>query len=324
MRKTTLPGVLLLLLVLPGAPGTAEEDPLPLVLPHTPERWLVLPPVDHRARRPFNPDAVYERHLLDLRSGPPREGDLLRGERGRQVAWKTVTADADGRVSAPLAYAYTRVESPVRQIVLARLEGGGAVFVNGVPTVGDVYGSGFGGLPVVFEQGPNEVYVRGARGTFKLTFERPPAPVFLAGWSRTLPDLPAGGTLDAPAGVFVVNATETAIPSVTLDLHGPDWLDNPDAKPVGPLAPLSLLQARTHVRTRAGRTAPGDPGPVDARLGLLDASGTRLHETPLPLHVRAPGRPSCVRSSRPSTTPCRCSVFAGRPSIPRRSRRDWC
>ena len=52
--------------------GLASAEPRkPPKLPNPPKSWLVLEPVDRRGRRPFNPDGVFARYLLDRRSPPP-------------------------------------------------------------------------------------------------------------------------------------------------------------------------------------------------------------------------------------------------------------
>ena len=57
--------LLLLLGAAPPGPAGAEEDERPF--PISPTEWLVIGPVDFRARRPFNPDAVFERLKIGLK-----------------------------------------------------------------------------------------------------------------------------------------------------------------------------------------------------------------------------------------------------------------
>ena len=53
------------LAALAAASPRAAQDPPAAVAARAPEEWLVLAPVDGRGRRPFRPDAVFARHLLD-------------------------------------------------------------------------------------------------------------------------------------------------------------------------------------------------------------------------------------------------------------------
>jgi len=290
MRMTCGLGVFLFLLLLlvtaPLGPALAGEDESPF--PLSPTEWLVIQPVDFRARRPFNPDAVFERYLLGRHAPPPKAGDTLQGERGKAGAWKAVQADEKGRIHGPLAYAYTRVEVQRPCIALARLDRGATLFVDGTPVVGDIYGSGYGGLPVALRKGAHDIFVRGVRGSFKLTFETPPAPVFAASWSRTLPDLTTGRGIDAPAGIFVVNATRKALSGVQVRLGGNEWLAPAKLETPVSIAPLSLLQVRLPLRMRPGATAPDEAGPFEIPLSIRGEQGEVLQTTTLALHVRTP------------------------------------
>lgn len=54
-----------------------------------PRDWLVIAAPDKRGRRPFNPDRVFERYLLDRAARAPRAGETI----GEQ-AWKRVKVDS--------------------------------------------------------------------------------------------------------------------------------------------------------------------------------------------------------------------------------------
>ena len=62
-----------------------------------PADWLVLSPVDRRARRPFNPDAVFSRYLLEPGKQTPRPGELVTGTRGER-AWRLAKLDDKGQL----------------------------------------------------------------------------------------------------------------------------------------------------------------------------------------------------------------------------------
>ncbi len=94
--------VLLLAAVLGGAPPAARaQDPsegAKTFLPHTPTSWLVIAPVDFRARRPFNPDVIFSRRMLDPDSAAPRAGAKVSGERGETETWTGQEGDGARRV----------------------------------------------------------------------------------------------------------------------------------------------------------------------------------------------------------------------------------
>ncbi len=63
--------------------ATAILAPLqdPASAPLQPTEWLRIPEIDSRGRRPFRPDAVFERYLLE--PGPvPQVGGSLAGSEG--------------------------------------------------------------------------------------------------------------------------------------------------------------------------------------------------------------------------------------------------
>jgi pimeloyl-ACP methyl ester carboxylesterase len=177
-----------------------------------PAEWLVISPVDNRGRRPFNPDAVYEKYLL-APGAVPRAGDPVRGTRGERT-WRWVKADEKGQVGGRFSWAFTIVKSDRDQVALATLPGGARLFVNGEPFVGDVYGYGHEGVPVPLRKGKNTVFVRGVRGQFRLAFREVEPGVHILLRDATLPDLVAGLPLDQPASVVVANTSDRTMHNV--------------------------------------------------------------------------------------------------------------
>jgi predicted esterase len=167
--------------------------------PAPPKSWLVIASVDQRGRRPFNPDAIFKKYLLKRGSPPPKAGETVRGS-WREQAWKEAT-EVEGRV----AYAYATVESPQYQVVLARLPGGGRIYVNGEAYIGDIYGSGHDGVPVPLLRGTNHIFVRGVRGKLRFEFVDPPnAGIVEHRKGATQPDSSAA----VLGGVVAVNVSE--------------------------------------------------------------------------------------------------------------------
>jgi len=265
-RRLAVLSALLLLMSLPGVRRVwAGDDPTPAFLPHTPQRWLVVAPVDDRSRRPFNPDAVFSRRMLDPESAPPRAGGDVEGERGKTETWKTQAADAEGHVKGDIAWAYTSVTAPKSMIVMAWLDSGATLFVNGTPYAGAIYGDRFE-VPVRLRKGANDVYVRGVRGAFRLTFSKPPAPLFVAPFRQTKPDVVAGEALEAIAGVLLVNATDRVVAPPACQVVGNAWLAPATSPTTLPLAPLAMVQIRLPLRTKKGQHAPTKAGPVEVAL----------------------------------------------------------
>ena len=261
------------------APDASQEDAI------VPRTWLVIDPVDGRGRRPFRPDAVLSAHLLDPGAPVPVEGESLSGESG-EGTWSLVEANEKGRVGGRHGYAYTRVESPERRVVLARLAGASTLLVNGRAIGGDIYSYGYGGLPCLLEEGANEVFVNGIRGGFGLTFE-PVEPGLLFGSSGfTLPDLVVGEAAGGELGLTVMNATDDWIPRVEVEVRGAEMFLRSKAVLEEGLAPLA-------VRTVALRLAASDPdfrlaeaGEVELELRLSGHGEVRSRA--IKLRVREP------------------------------------
>lgn len=173
--------------------------------------WLVLAPTDKAGRRPFSPSAVFAKHLAAPGLAAPKEGDALTGELGEEQRWTTAQAGEDGMLGGKVAWAYARVESKERRVVMAKLGGAARLFVNGAGYVGDAYSYGFGGVPVVLAQGANDVYVGGVRGSFRLELADVAAPVVAGSWDHLVPDLVRGTSAPIPSvGVLAFNASDAA------------------------------------------------------------------------------------------------------------------
>jgi predicted esterase len=203
-----------------------DVEPLPEVL--LPSDWLVLQAVDGRGRRPFRPDAVFDRYLLLPDQPPPVANVVVHGELG-DGTWQPARAGADGVLDvaplhdAPLGWAYATAWSEAPRVMLAELRGASLLHVNGVPVPGDLYGLGTPGLPVALRAGRNDLLVSGCRGDVSLRFVAPPRRLFATIADATVPDVvdgqrPAPGT---SAAVLVVNASLQDVPQLLLESGGP-------------------------------------------------------------------------------------------------------
>ncbi|MHC4974505.1 MAG: carboxylesterase family protein, partial [Planctomycetota bacterium] len=181
-----------------------------------PSEWLVIEKVDQRGRRPFNPDRVFARYLLDPEAPPPKEGDKV-----GDVPWQKVSVDEKGFVQGRYAYAYAALESPQDRIVLAWLQNGGRLYVNGDGFVGDIYGMRHSGVPIVLRRGANHLYVRGMRGRFRLQLKDVEEGLHVAQRDATVPDLQAKRENALWGAVVILNASRDTVAAVELEVRGP-------------------------------------------------------------------------------------------------------
>jgi dienelactone hydrolase len=196
--------------------------------------------VDFRGRRPFRPDAVFGRYLLDPESTPPAAGQVLTGERGKSVSWTYREVGEAGKVDAGAAWAYTSLEVPEARVMLARLQSASTLFVNGDGFVGDVYRYGWQGVPVVLRAGRNDIYVTGIRGSFQLELVEPEAELIMDAYDRTSPHLVAGAEQVGPLGLLVINATDRPLEPL-VQLAGDDLFLDVEVS-LGVLQPLEVTK----------------------------------------------------------------------------------
>lgn len=207
-----------------------------------PRAWLVIAPVDNAGRRPFRPDAVFAKHLLDPHAQPPKKDEVLTGEIGKEQRWQERTAKDDGAVEGEPGWAYTSVESPIERVMMAQLSGAGRLFVNGAGFAGDLYAYGFGGVPVALRKGSNDLYVNGVRGSFRLKLTAPDGRFVVGSWDVTKSDLVAGESFfEESVCVPLFNATNEAASLVGLSYGDRDRkLFNYGVEGALKFAPLSV------------------------------------------------------------------------------------
>ncbi len=187
----------------------ANDEPVPERI--VPLDWLVIEAVDNGGRRPFRPDHVFLRHLLDPASPPPSEGDEVTGENGAKN-WTSVQAGDVGRVAGPVGWAYTTIESERDVVMLMDAPRARSVFVNGSGHVGDLYGLGYGPVPVAMRTGTNHIYVHCRRGSgFGLTLRVPESELVISTKDATVPDFILGQRMKVHerlwASITVANAS---------------------------------------------------------------------------------------------------------------------
>lgn len=287
--------------------GAQDEAEQPVVVPR---EWLVIAPVDGRGRRPFNPNAVLGRHLLDRAAPPPREGDHLSGELGREQAWTRRRIDENGRLGGgPIQAAFATVDWPRDGVALADLDGAAMVWVNGTPQVGDVYGDGMGGLPVAMKAGGNALFVTGARGAFRLEL-RGTAPALLVNpFDATIGDL--APVNESPlAALLVVNASIAERGPLVIGTGGGAGGGFERAQVVLPgLPPLGFRKVPLPVAP-AGE-APADPAAASLELPVQVRLGSETVETSIAFARKAAGE--LARGTYRSAVDGSVQEFAVRP-----------
>lgn len=255
-----------------------------------PRRWLAIEAVDLPGRRPFRPDQIYGECVAA--GVPPDTGRAWLGEAGVERHFAPMEADETGALPGPFAWAWTTVESDAERVVLARLSGAARGFVNQSPVMGDVYGYGWPGVPVLLRKGRNEVWIAGPRGSASLRFVEPAGEILFGDWDLTKPDLVAGAPRRAEpprAGVLLVNATTRAIAPRLLECVG----DPPRVAPISraiqlpPIAPLSL--AKVALPLWGLERAPREAGTIRFHFAVDAGANRTLHS--FELAVRAPDAP---------------------------------
>jgi pimeloyl-ACP methyl ester carboxylesterase len=273
--------LVLFLALLGGTTPDSAEFPATFVQ----RDWLVIDAVDRRGRRPFRPDAVFAKHLLVRDAAPPREGDALVGEFGKEQHWRKVEADANGAIPGKFGYAYAAIDSPEDVVVMAKLAGALALYVNGAGFTGDVYAYGFGGVPIALRKGANHVFVSGARGTASLVLERPASELVFGTWDFTVPH--ARPEHPVPVSALVFNATQRELRCALIRTNAGGDAPSP-WEGTGQLAPLALARMDGNLPVPAAGGARDfevecvvtfddvAPARTNVRIPFADAAGPRL------------------------------------------------
>ncbi len=266
--------------------------------PLTPGPWLVIDAVDAGGRRPFRPDAVFARYLLDPASDPPSVGEEVSGERGARL-WEVREPNEKGDVDGPVGWAWAAIDVEQDMLVLARPRRVVSFFVNGAGHAGDIYGSGYGPVPVALRAGRNHVFVSCRRGSgFRLTFDALEAGLRIASNDVTRPDLytevgdaePRVLPRSGLASVLVMNAGSTSIDVLAAETGGTEWFSPQRLDLSRELPPLWIGKLGV---TFAPDPAASSPFPEEAVLSvrLLGADDRVLATTEVALRLRKPDEP---------------------------------
>ena len=276
--------------VLSILPGLAAQHSPPRV--SLPEGWLHVEAVDPRGRRPFLPDTVYARRLLEKDAPFPKPGDEERGASGKRASWRKVPSDAKGNVRCGRGGFAAAIVRAKPGVYLCALRGASVLFVDGTPFPGDVYGNGDWKVPVELKE-TSRVFVTGIRGGFRLRFEAAAQRerVRIAAFDRLLPDVVRGEPFEEWAGLLLVNTTLKASGPLRLVVEGPGIERAETSIPEG-LPPLGMQKAPVRLRgAPLDQEFPSAEGGVEIRLRLLDAKGAVLAEDRAKLRILEPSAP---------------------------------
>ncbi len=215
---------------------------------------------------------------------PPKSGDEVALPAGEKRSWASLSPSADGSFDSSAfsgGYAYFEVRRESPEIAILEASGHGSVYVNGEPRVGDPYGYGFLKLPVALRPGPNSFLFGAGRGLFRARLTRPPARAILNLADPTVPDLIAGRSGEAWAGVVVLNASLKTASDLRIRARLGDG--RMITSPVASIPPLSIRKAPVRFAYRA----PQDDASAELSLALAGPEGL-LDFQKASLRVRTP------------------------------------
>jgi dienelactone hydrolase len=167
---------------------------------------LLASPRTTGGRQPVHTDPVEKLIVLGAFAGPAVGGDL---------GWRSVTADAEGRLRGN-GYLYCEYDSPADATMILQAEGNSVAYVNGDIRPGDVYGYGYLRLPVAIKKGVNTFLFSSGRGGVRAKLSPPSKPVYLETADPTLPDFVLGDRNAVHAGLVLTNTTAKSLNGLTL------------------------------------------------------------------------------------------------------------
>ncbi|MDZ7260604.1 MAG: prolyl oligopeptidase family serine peptidase, partial [candidate division KSB1 bacterium] len=231
-----------------------------------------------RVRRALPPIDPIEKMLVVGNWVSPKAGDKITvGD--EEAIWESITADETGWFSSDAlrgGYAYIPFESDKDKIMLLEGMGHDMVYINGIPRMGNMYGTkdtweswepafNYSILPVELKKGKNELLFRGSRaGRLKVKLYEPESSVLFNTKDRTLPDFILGEAIDTWGAVVVINASHE--PLKNLKISAKIGNNEPAVTRVPIIAPMTIR--------KIGFLLQGEP---PTRPDLVDVS-LQLHQ----------------------------------------------
>lgn len=218
----------------------------------------------------------------------PKEGDHLDLGDDQERTWARVEFNETGNIARQElgrgGYVYVPIESETERVMILHGKSHGGLHVNGVPHTANVYGYDYYHIPVALREGTNGLLLRGGRRGLHFRLYDPPAAAFLLADDATLPDGLIGKDTDSWGGVIIVNTSEEALTSLTIECSG-DELERTKT-PVPRVPPMSFRKVAFRLR---GPELRADEAPLVAHLELTDRNQPELaHHVDLKLRRRDP------------------------------------
>lgn len=186
----------------------------------TVDTMLKLDRVGVGRRSTVNTDAI-EHQVVIGAFVPPTAGDEVTAPDGTVHQWEVKAPNENGSyppIGGGWAYATVTVDRDSTWILRGR--GYRHVYINGEPRTGDLYNLGITSIPIALSAGENSFLFKSGRGGLSISFDAPPADVFLETRDPTLPDYIRGDRSGVHAGVFVTNATDRWLDGYTVRATG--------------------------------------------------------------------------------------------------------
>lgn len=243
---------------------------------------LVLDPLGLYERSAVFSDPVLAR-LAAIPEWAPTDGESMNSAEGRSGAWRAATLDASGKLDGGArsnSWWFQRWTHERDEVLLLEAPGAGVIYADGTPRMGDLYALGIVRVPIAVREGANDVLVRVGRGQPRVAWSRPPAPIFIAQFDRTLPDVIVGEGRTLLAGVVVVNATRDDVRGLAIEAK----LGAGESR-ITALATLLPLEVRK-VAIEFDPPAPIAGESLRLELTLRSSGGAALHRDGFDLAVR--------------------------------------
>ena len=252
------------------APPTKEASDL-VTLPAT--DWMVATIFDS------SNDTVLDRLVYDLFEFPETAGADEYG-----VVWSEATANENGGLGSfangnALVYLATRINVEADTRVVARIDNGFTVFVNGARQPADIYGSGKARFPILLKSGDNVLVIRGRGGrSVSAFFQSTEDELYFNPSDKTRPDLRVGTNSAEYFGIPLVNLSEDAVLDIRAKVVENEYFEASEMNFLS-LAPKASTQLGFHLRPKATWEAADTEVPITLRIESPNLEWSYEHET---------------------------------------------
>jgi poly(3-hydroxybutyrate) depolymerase len=230
----------------------------------------------------YGPQVVYSdpvvAQIVQDRWLPPKEGEVITDEDGKEHTWQKVVVDGEGWFVQPgrSGYLYLSITSDRQRPVLLNVQGAEMLYINGWPYIGSRYASkeryeswetnfNITYLPVMLRIGRNDLLLHRAwrsRGRAKVMVMETPQ-LLINPLDATLPDLVAGMDVNTVGAIVIINASQQPQTDLSLQVTWPSGQRN--RSPIPRIEGLSFRK----VGFELGHVRLDRAGPVTCRVELM-------------------------------------------------------